>query len=161
MSIFSTLPDIMVSSTTYISYISYFRQIQADLLLRDREDQQSSGEYFTYPGTHNPSFHWTMSFAVLLEMEWVSEWVLRLTLASVISGTVWLRCDSFGKWSDLNKHPTKIGFSYTEIYSNYQLLWCRFFTQYLNYLIMDTWSWIWVNSQINWWILQLLASSVV
>ena len=42
---FSTLPEVIVSSTTYISYISYYRHIQADLLLRDREDQQSSGEH--------------------------------------------------------------------------------------------------------------------
>ena len=39
----STLPDVLVSSATYMRYFSFYRQMLMDALLRDRSDIQSTG----------------------------------------------------------------------------------------------------------------------
>ena len=39
----SVLPDVLLSATPYIAYLAFYRQIQGDILLRDRSDLQSTG----------------------------------------------------------------------------------------------------------------------
>jgi len=44
MSPCSTLPEVLVSSTSYILYMSMYREILTDALLRDRNELQSVGQ---------------------------------------------------------------------------------------------------------------------
>ncbi len=46
----STLPDILVSTTSYIQYLSFYRQLLTDALIRDCADSQSTGQ--TWPTNH-------------------------------------------------------------------------------------------------------------
>ena len=41
---YSTAPEILVSSTSYILYISMYREMLTDALLRDRTDLHSAGQ---------------------------------------------------------------------------------------------------------------------
>ena len=41
----STLPDVLVSSTPYIQYLSFYRQALADALISDAVDSQSTGRH--------------------------------------------------------------------------------------------------------------------
>lgn len=44
----SMLPPEIVSSTSYITYLVFYRQILADALLKDLIDVQSTGKFITW-----------------------------------------------------------------------------------------------------------------
>ena len=46
MCCFRSMPDVLVSNTLYMQYLSFYRQLLVDVLIKDNEDIQSTGQSY-------------------------------------------------------------------------------------------------------------------